>query len=50
MCVELHPVKTAAHAAFLVQEPLVAHAYQDTAGVRALVSKLNWYNNEFRKT
>ena len=39
MCVELHPVKTAAHAAFLVQEPLVAHAYQDTAGVRALVSK-----------
>ena len=46
----VHPVKTVEHAVSLEQELLTAHAFQDTAGVRALVSKLNWYNNEFRKT
>ena len=35
----VHPVKTAAHAAFLERELLTAHAHQDTAGVRAHVSK-----------
>ena len=39
--VMVHPVKTAEHAAFLEQELLTAHALQDTAGVRALVSKHN---------
>ena len=47
--VMVRPVKTAARAAFLELELLAAHAYQDTAGVRALVSK-NRYTNEFRKS
>ena len=37
----LHRVKTAEHAAFWERELLSAHALQDTAVVRALVSKPN---------
>ena len=41
----VRPVKTAARAAFLELELLAAHAYQDTAGVRALVSEHDAFMN-----
>ena len=41
----VHRVKTAEHAAFLEQELLTAHALQDTAGVRALVSEHDAFMN-----